>query len=359
VTVRPNRRWIPWVTALAAATLLTILGTSQQYAALILEGLPTNLPRMIRERALDMYAWALVAPVVFHMGPPIEARWPGRPARTAAWTGIVLLLTVVHTLIEITAARAIGHVSTRMAYGTMFSARWSETLAANLLVAVLAVLAFYAGRYYHESRERDLRESRLAAQLAGAELDVLRMRLQPHFLFNTLHTVSALMQEDVEAARRVLTLLSDLLRLSLDRAESNEVALSDELTFLESYLEIQRARFRDRLTVRFGVPEVVESALVPSLLLQPLIENAIRHGIEPRGTGGVIVVQAAKEGSSLALEVCDDGPGLSTGTPQREGLGLSNTRARLEALYPGQHAFALENVPGGGLRVRIRIPFRQ
>src|SRR6185295_7035206 len=155
-------------------------------------------------------------------------------------------------------------VATTMSVGTMLSARYTSTLALNLLTCGIVILIYYSSRQYLESREREQREAALRSELAQAQLEALRRQLHPHFLFNTLHTVSALMAENVDGARRVLARLADLLRMSLDRAETDEVPLRDEMTFLQSYLDIQRVRFHDRLAVRLDIDPVLEDALVPS-----------------------------------------------------------------------------------------------
>jgi LytS/YehU family sensor histidine kinase len=182
------------------------------------------------------------------------------------------------------------------------------------------------------------------------------MQLQPHFLFNTLHSISALMHRDVEAADRMLTRLSDLLRLTLESASTPEVPLSRELDFLDAYLEIQQTRFEERLEVVRDIDPLALDALVPNLLLQPLVENAIRHGVANRTTGGRVEISARRENGRLTLSVRDDGPGLSPNAGQ--GVGLSNTRARLEHLYGEAQSLALANDPAGGVRVTVVAPYR-
>jgi LytS/YehU family sensor histidine kinase len=223
------------------------------------------------------------------------------------------------------------------------------------------VLVDHAWGYSLKYRERELHASQLAAQLAQAELQALRMQLHPHFLFNTLHTVSALMHKDVELADDMLSRLGDLLRRTLDTAQAQEVPLQQELEFIQTYLEIEQARLGSRLHVRFETEPETLDVLVPNLILQPLVENAVRHGIAPRLEGGRLVVRARRESDRLELEVEDDGPGLPADFADRprEGLGLANTRARLAALYGPAHQFELASVPPRGLRVVLRLPFRE
>jgi LytS/YehU family sensor histidine kinase len=184
------------------------------------------------------------------------------------------------------------------------------------------------------------------------------MQLNPHFLFNSLHSVSALMHRDVELADRMLTQLGDLLRAALANSNTQEVPLRQELDFLLRYLEIEQTRFGDRLAVTMEIAPETLDAWVPNLILQPLVENAIRHGIEPHAKPGRIELRAHRQDGVLALEVCDTGPGLR-GAPATEGIGLSNTRARLRELYGAAHHFQLQDGSDGGLRVRLSIPFRR
>ena len=219
----------------------------------------------------------------------------------------------------------------------------------------------YTLDYYRKFRERELRAAQLESQLAQAQLDALRKQLQPHFLFNTLNTVSILMDEDTRAAREMLVRLSDLLRATLDRARGHEVTLRQELEFIEGYLEIERTRFQDRLTVTVDAEPATLNARVPDLILQPIVENAIRHGVAPRAAAGRIEIRAERLNGSLRLQVRDDGAGLTRepgASGRRGGLGIANTRARLAQLYGADHGFEMRNAPGGGLCVDITIPFR-
>ena len=204
-----------------------------------------------------------------------------------------------------------------------------------------------------------LRAARLEARLAEAELEALRARLHPHFLFNTLHAISTLMHRDVEAADRMLADLSDLLRLSLGTHTGQAVPLQQELDVLEHYLKIEQTRFQDRLTVQMTIDPATLDAQVPSLILQPLVENAIRHGIAPRAGAGRVEILARCDHRRLHLEVRDDGCGLPPaehGRPQ-EGPGLANTRARLRQLYGAAQRFELAPAPGGGAVASLEIPF--
>jgi signal transduction histidine kinase len=216
-------------------------------------------------------------------------------------------------------------------------------------------------KYMHEARAKELNAAQLETRLVEARLHTLQRQMQPHFLFNTLNTISALMHRDVDAADAMIARLSDLLRMSLERVGVQEVTLKEELDFLSKYLEIEQTRFRDRLTVAFDVQADVLDALVPNLLLQPLVENAIKHGIGPRPTPGQITVRARRNGALLELDVQDNGVGLSAArlTDFNRGVGLSNTRSRLDHLYGSLHRFEFRQPAEGGLLVCIAIPMAE
>jgi two-component sensor histidine kinase len=232
-------------------------------------------------------------------------------------------------------------------------------LHSGILIYGSVIGISYALGYYRKYRDRELKAAQLESQLAQAQLDALRKQLQPHFLFNTLNTVSILIDEDTKAARNMLVRLSDLLRVTLDRARAHEVSLRQELEFIEGYLEIERTRFQDRLNVRMDIDPKTLDARVPDLILQPIVENAIRHGVAPRAAAGLIEIRARRLNGSLRLEVRDNGQGLPDGENKagKIGVGIANTRARLAQLYGADHSFEMRNVAGGGLLVNIAIPY--
>ena len=249
--------------------------------------------------------------------------------------------------------------------GSIWIAIWERagaTYAPNLLVFSLIALAYHAAANAYDVRQRERRAVQLEARLARSELEVLKMQLQPHFMFNTLQTASALMEYNVGAARRVLTALGSLLRFSLDNLGTQEIPLRDELAVLRQYVDIQRARFRERLHVNLSVDPNAENVLVPSLLLQPLVENAIRHGVEQLARGGTIEIRIERIGDLLSIAVVDDGPGLTSpaGAPTSNGngVGLANTRARLRQLYGSAAKLELANDASGGCRLEVVLPAR-
>jgi LytS/YehU family sensor histidine kinase len=217
----------------------------------------------------------------------------------------------------------------------------------------------HAVLYYRESRDRALRTAQLETKLVEAQLAALQQQLHPHFLFNTLHAISTLMHKDVEAADRTLMHLSDLLRLTLENIGHHEVSLKTELEFLSKYLQIEQTRFADRLTVRFDIQTEALDALVPNLLLQPLVENAIKHGVARKSGPGHIQITARRDGTKLWMEVRDDGVGLSEDgwRTLHKGIGVSTTRERLLRLFGADFRFEFHRQQPG-LAVVVAFPWR-
>ncbi len=226
----------------------------------------------------------------------------------------------------------------------------------SLVFFYICVVAFVsARRYYQLLRRSELDRMRLESGLAQARLNLLTMQLHPHFLFNTLNSISELMYEDVAAAERMVARLSELLRLSLDRRDVVLVPLSKELEYLGVYLDIERIRFQDRMTVEFQISEEARPCLVPSLILQPLVENAVRHGISRLRGPGRILIRASRNGERVDMEIRNDGP-VETARIPSEGLGLRNTRDRLKALYGDACTLEYGALREGGWRVGLKIP---
>jgi hypothetical protein len=212
---------------------------------------------------------------------------------------------------------------------------------------------------YVQNRQRELAQTQLRAQLAGAELQILKMQLHPHFLFNTLQAISTLVGKDPQTAKRMIALLGDLLRAAIDRTGEQEVPLRHELDLLDRYVQIELVRFGDRLRVDFDIDDAVQDALVPALLLQPLVENAIRHGALSKAGPTAVRIRGLACGNELLLTIEDDGAGLPPVSQRNPtGLGLENTRTRLDRLYGPGERLKLENRAGGGLLVTIGIPLR-
>jgi len=219
------------------------------------------------------------------------------------------------------------------------------------------ILGFHLWQYRSQVRERTLNESRLEARLASAELQVLKMQLHPHFLFNTLNTIYNLIPVNSREAQGMITRLSNLLRFSLDHVATETVTLDDELNFLMEYVQIEKRRFEERLRVEKDVPADTLQAEVPNMILQPLVENSIRHGVGKKAMGGTIRISSRREDGRLLIMVTDDGMPPSPSEHGNTGIGLANTRARLTKLYGDNYVFNIEAF-GHGTRVNLNIPFK-
>jgi len=249
--------------------------------------------------------------------------------------------------------------------GDAFGIRgWFQLVDGSLyhtFVLVAWSVLYFAIKYYQDLQAERERVLKAEASAQRARLRALRYQLNPHFLFNTLNAVSTLVVEGQnDAANRMIARLSDFLRLTLDSSDEQDVPLVEELAFTRRYLEIEQLRFGRRLTTRFDVDPDTYAAQVPNMILQPLVENAVKHAVAPREEGGTVTVSAQRVGGHLFLRVSDDGPGLAEGASEAlgQGVGLSNTRARLAERYGAAHHFALQRSDGGGLTVVLSLPFR-
>jgi two-component system, LytTR family, sensor kinase len=209
-----------------------------------------------------------------------------------------------------------------------------------------------------ETARLALEKSQLESSLRAAELQALRMRLNPHFLFNTLQNISTLVQHEPKTASQMLARLGDILRIALGRELQSEVTLHDEIALTRAYLDIEKMRFRDKLSLQIDVAAEAEQALVPSLLLQPIVENAIKHGLRGTPHGGEIAIRCSKENDRLVLKVRDNGVGFEEAARLEVGIGLGSTQQRLERMYPGQFEFVLRNRGGRGTEVQVSFPFQ-
>jgi two-component system LytT family sensor kinase len=341
-----------------------ILAAAQSLLSMSLQGeMPRNWPFVVIQIPAWL-SWALLTPIVVRVSrrAPIQREHVGRALAThAPWA---VALAVLHGAFWLGASVFVQYLREPGSFA-------DERMAASLGVAVLGRLLSGLVTYgaivgvataldaQRRLREREVRSVKLEGELSAAQLSALKMQLHPHFLFNTLHAISVLIGEDPVAARRTVMRLGDLLRLTLSRAAANEVALSDELELVRLYLEIERTRFQDRLTVDFEVPHELLDARVPDLILQPLVENALKHGVAPRAGAARIVVRAARDDGSLVLEVSDNGGGPPPERARRDGVGLRTTRRRLAQRYGDAQRFELVSAPVGGCLARITIPFEE
>lgn len=346
--------WGKWVLGFVLWTLLGLSFASQFYISGAKAGLEVSWKQAVSYALGDWYVFALLSiPVI-----QLARRFHLEAGSWRSSLAVHVAGSVLFSLAYMALRAVVGQWQSGATYAEAFKPLLVKTWHFNMLTYWVIVAVSQAFEYYRRYRERELRTSELEKRLAQAKLQALQMQLNPHFLFNALHSVSALMHKDVEAADRMIMRLSDLLRAALRSSDTQEVELRQELKLLELYLEIEKIRFGDRLTVNLAIDPDTLSAQVPNLILQPLVENAIRHGIEPRSKAGRIELRAQRRDGKLELEVSDNGRGLRGNGPPREGVGLSNTRARLRELYGEGYGFELAGQAEGGVKVMLRIPFR-
>lgn len=350
-----RRRSVPWLVVVPAIWIaIAFLTSLQNYVANIAAGQPQPWLPALGYGLIWWSAWAMVTPV-----PVLLARRFGIDQRHLARFAAVHLAGGVAT--------AVLHAGIYALLFRLFVPRGPDSLSSidllvqklsysihvNLMVYFIIVGIVVGGRAYRALRDRELDAARLEAQLAEAETAALRAQLQPHFLFNTLNAISALVPEDPVTAQRLIARLGDLLRLSMEQHHAQQSSLADEVEFTDAYLAIEEARLGPRLQiVRRFAPEAM-SAQVPTLLLQPLVENAVRHGISPLVQGGTLTIEAVLVDSSLQIMVADDGKGAHAIV---EGIGLGNSRSRLRQLYGDGQSLTVETTPGEGFRVTVLVP---
>lgn len=355
-----QKPWLKWTLLFLFWSVLGLGFAAQFYLSRARSELPISWSIALGRYLADFYVYGLLsipAMLLTRHFPAAGPRWP--------------VAALVH--LGGGAAFSLGWIALRATWEqwrkrgdiapTSFEAAFSQGLALtfifNLMVYGGIVAVHTAVTYYRKFLDRELHAAALETRLTEARLQALQMQLNPHFLFNTLNAIASLMHKDVDAADRVLVRLSELLRYALDSTDEQEVPLAQELDFLGRYCEIQRTRFGERLVIRHEIDPATTVALVPNLILQPLVENAIEHGIEPRARAGEITIRSRREGATLVLEVQDNGLGLAPGTTPREGIGLSNTRARLQQLHGSRQSLELRAGEPEGLVVRIQLPFRE
>ena len=352
IPLLPGRARTVWIVVLCGWTIVGL-----GYFGSQLFDVPATQREQVWSRLLihslgTAWIWAALTPVILWLTRHASLA-PGKRARSAAVYGIAGAgFFVVSGTLEWLLARAIG-MGSQGFWHILLSECVETRLLAFLSVITLGHSAYYFGLY----RTRQLHASDLEARLAKTHLQVLRMQLQPHFLFNTLNTVAELVHSDPDTADQMITRLGRLLRLSLDHAGHQVVPLRQEIEFLRMYVEIEQVRFQDRLQIVWDLSPDTLDAAVPTLLWHPVLENAIRHGVTPLAGRGRIVIVSYRQGDDLGLEIRDNGMGLPEGGVSREGVGLRNIRERVSQLYGPRGQFTLERARGGGTVAILRIPF--
>src|SRR5262245_3556610 len=351
IAARPQGRRI-WLLIAVASAVPAALDALQTYFQAKLNGQPARWQDLVFQGTEWLFLGALT-PITYYLGkrfPLRRDRWMRSIAIHAAGA---LMLCVGWASLGV----LLGSILGRYPAGNYLS--WVLTTVPWSVFMYFTILGcVYAFTYFVEAREGEARASRLVAQLAEARLGALRTQLHPHFLFNSLNAIAVLVREqNTPAASRMLELLGDVLRQVLRADQPQEIPLANELAFLERYLAIEQVRFSDRLRVQWSIDPAVRQALVPGFVLQPIVENAVKHGVARRADAGRIEISARLDAGSLELAVDDDGVGFSPS--QQEGVGLSNTRERLATMYGDSGRLTIARSASGGTRVVLRLPFRR
>src|SRR5438094_9509181 len=346
-------------------TLVSVIFAAVSFAAAIGENNKEfGFVSALRLNLVQFYLWAILSPLLLRFSRhfPIESR-PLNLRNLLLYFPALISFAGIHQTIHLAVLWSITPRLRRQFPDLIdcYRAYFGFGFYIDLIIASLIIIAVHALVYYQNFRASELAQSSLKARLAQAQLKALKMQLHPHFLFNTLHSISSLVLEDPPKANSMIARLGDFLRLTLENSEQQLISLKEETEFIRCYLEIEQVRFGDRLTVAFELEPQTLPAQVPHLILQPVVENAIQHAIAPRATRGHIKIEAKRLNSLLRLEVRDNGPGIISNSDLfgAEGVGLSNVRARLHQIYGSEFRFELMNARDGGLAVVMEIPFQR
>ena len=350
-----SNRWSCWLLIFLLWSILGLLFALPNLSA-------SNWARPLRGSMAQWWAWGLVTPLIFWVDErlPFQERQLGKRILAQLLPSLAITTLYVYVFAAVRAVLGLAGWNS-LAGMSLIAAAYRGGILWNLLVYWLIFGARQTYRYHEHYVASELRLAQMEHSFFQARLNALRMQLDPHFLFNALNTISSQVERDPRLARSMIEHLGDLLRLSLDARDKQEVPLAEEMAFLDHYLAIQRIRFGSSLRIDTNVAPEVKFALVPSLIVQPLVENAIRHGISCRASGGSLLVSAQRSADRVEIRVTDDGVGLPPGwtLESSSGLGLSVTRERIAGLYPdGSSHFAVTRRSGGGTEVEISLPLR-
>lgn len=360
-------RWLTFALGFAIWTIVGLSFGTRSYLQAQLAGTPLTFRETVPSYLVDFYIWGIVSPVIFKLCRLYPIERGAIISRLFFYLGVGIVFVLGITAITIPAAWYLGLANTTLnpTLGDLYGRLMINPFMIHqgLIAFGGTVIVAHAYEYYRQVQVGRVRASELSAQLAQAQLAALRMQIHPHFLFNTLNSIAALLHKDIEAADRMIARLSDFLRATLKSSDKPVVTLAEEIDFLRTYLEIEKIRFQDRLVVEINVDETALAAHVPNLMLQPLVENAILHGVSRSTAGGRLLINATRNGDRLEVTIEDNGPGLDTNGRSRpesgeaEGIGLVNTRDRLAKFY-GNFDFKIANrVDMSGVIVNISVPF--
>ena len=363
VNARPTlipRPWADWFNLpayLLAWSIPGVAALSFYYLNQTLSAQPLNWSYAVISTLPNWYIWALLTPAILKL----SQRWP---LEQDSWKQVLLTVHIpalvvsmlIHSAVNLMLFRTTG-LHDDITFG-LYRVHFFTRIHANIFTYAAIVGLYSAWEYYRRYMTREAQTATLQVQLAQANLRALKMQIHPHFLFNTLHSIAALVRKgENKPAVNMLGQLGEFLRLALENKGQQEISLEQELDFLKRYLAIEQTRFGDRLKVEMDVDNDVQGAYVPNLILQPIVENAIHHGISPSMDQGIIRIIARLQDDVVSMTVADNGPGLKNPERLQKGVGVGNTQERLENLYGTQQDFSFRNGSLGGLEVNIRVPY--
>jgi signal transduction histidine kinase len=353
-----RRWWLRWCFFFCVWTLLGVSFALSTYLGARQDNVQISWERILSGYLADFYLWGMLSPLIFLLARRFELR-QHFPRNVLVHIGASVVLSGFVISAAAPLVWYLGYVNT--ARNPTLAILWRNNAFSayyfhqGLTIYWTTLVVAHAVYYYRGLRQREAQTARLTAELAQAQLQALKMQIHPHFLFNTLNSIAALLHKDVEAADRMIARLGDFLRLTLKSSDAPIVDFQQELEFLKCYLDIEHIRFQDRLTVDLDIDPNALTAMVPNLILQPIVENAVKHGVARQTYPGHIVIRARREGERLIMRVEDNGAGLKAKS-NGSGIGISNTRARLEQFYGRDFSFQVANSAERGVSVTLDIP---
>jgi len=359
VAARPRRAHM-WVVLFLVYTLIAVLLTGYKYLDDLTRQHPNTFWMRVLEEGTGVYSVFLLLPLVFRYARIYLFERKGWLKLGLFHVGAAVVFSAVHTTMMAVSRHFLAPLMGLGPYDYGIMTYRYPMEFSNDFIGFTVIVGLYS--FYQRLRiaqAHQLAAAELQTKLAQAQLENLRLQLQPHFLFNTLNTISSVMYEDVRAADAMITQLSDLLRLTLRASRTHEIPLTEELEITRLYLDLMQKRFENKLRVSYSIDPSLNETLVPQLILQPLLENSLRHGMKPGNGAMELSITAHRENGSLILQVCDTGCGLAVSDPAQafgRGLGLSNIRDRLAHLYGARQEFSIANRPSGGAQVTLRVP---
>lgn len=346
-----------WTIALLAGVAIALASASHSFIGALMGGGDPQPWPVMRWQLIYWISWGILAPFVVQLSSRHLVMRPFSRQHLAMHVLGAAAFHIFHVGFQVFAMRILP-AYVELHGGTLVGAYlWhvTDSIYLNTVTFIAIASITHLAVYHHRYRQKEIDSAKLESALVQAQLQTLRMQLQPHFLFNTLHSISTLMHRDVAAAESMLVQLSDLLRMTVEEGGSQVVTLSEEIAFVRKYLDIEKVRFGDRLTIEYDLDESMLQEPVPTFILQPLVENAVRHGISTRSGPGTVRIRAHGDNKSVILSIEDNGRGLPE-SGYREGVGLTNTRQRLRQMYGSVSSLVVENSQPSGVRCEIRFP---